>query len=195
MSEFQHYPKQMIHPRAQAATTSGPVRDAQGHIIGQEPPGKPATFPPVVVNNKDQELDYASRGYVPQGNPDPSAYMKSVLGADEPNDYKFAEYPKYLYQSVDGKLENKLVKSEAEASKLGDSWHKTPALAVENDIPAKVESSKPVEKQEAKSEDKQEKPVKAKAKPGPKKKPIIHPVSVDASPEKLPTPEIPAVAQ
>ena len=191
MSDFKHYPKQLIHPRAQAATTSGPIRNERGQVIGQEAPGKPATFPPVVVHNRDQELDYASKGYVPQGNADPSAYMKSVLGADEPQNYKFAEYPKYLYQSVDGKLENKLVKSEAEALKLGDSWHKTPALAVENEI----ESSKPVEKQEVKHEDKQEKPVKAKAKPGRKAKAVIHPVSVDASPEKLPIPEIQAVAQ
>lgn len=193
MSEFKHYPKQLIHPRAQAATTSGPIRNERGQVIGQEAPGKPATFPPVVVHNRDQELDYASKGYVPQGNADPSAYMKSVLGADEPHDYKFAEYPKYLYQSVDGKLENKLVKSEAEALKLGDSWHKTPALAVDNEIT--TEEGKPVVKESLTTETKQEKPVKAKAKPGRKAKAVIHPVSVDASPEKLPIPEIQAVAQ
>ncbi len=127
--EFQRYPMHMSHPHAKPATISGPLRDERGRVIGQQPAGKPATYPPVVVNNRDQELQYASKGYAPNGVADPDAYMRAVMGADEPQTYHNVEYPKWLYRVTDGELESKLVKSQAEEIKLGKGWHKTPDLA------------------------------------------------------------------
>lgn len=128
--EFQKYPLAMFHPRAQPAVISGYKRNLDGTATN-DPPGKPAVFPPVTVNNQDQELLYASKGYVPNGTSDHDAYMRAVIGADEPSGYKFAEYPKWLYQCVGGEINSRLVKSAKDEEALGRDWYRTPDQARE----------------------------------------------------------------
>jgi hypothetical protein len=125
---YQEYPKQMVHPHFRAAVNSGYRRNADGSATN-DPPGSPAKFPPVVVNNRDQEQDYASRGYLPAGVSDPAAYLRTTIGADAPGVYKFQEFPKWIYRVEDGELQSKMVQSEAEEARAGKGWCATPDAA------------------------------------------------------------------
>ena len=84
MKSFHEYPKMLVHPSSQAAQ------------IGFEPmQGKPMTFPPVSVNNEDQEEQYKAKGYLVMGSPDASAYERVRSGGTPPH-YKYEEYPKFI---------------------------------------------------------------------------------------------------
>ncbi len=129
---YQEYPKALHHPQYQPAVISGYKRNPDGSV-NNDAPGKPAKFPPVHVNNKDQELQYASLGYLPHGISDPDAYIRATIGADAPQEYGFTEYPKWLYQCNDGQLKSELVNGADQEKKLGEGWFATPDLAVADD--------------------------------------------------------------
>ena len=128
---YSEYPKAMNHPQFSPAIVSGYTRHPDG-TAKNDAPGAPAKFPPVYVSNKDQELDYASRGYVPAGVSDAEAYMRAVVGADTPSSYGFQEFPKYVYQVQGGEVASALVSTEAEQTSLKGAWYATPddALSV-----------------------------------------------------------------
>lgn len=125
---FQEYPKQMNHPNYRPAVVSGYRRNPDGSAVN-DPPGTPAKFPPVVVNNVDQEQDYASKGYLPAGVSDPQAYLRATIGAETPGVYKFQEYPKWMYRVEDDELQSQMVQSEAEERRMGEGWYATPDAA------------------------------------------------------------------
>lgn len=75
MDEF---PKVMSHPHAQPAVN--------GYNYGQ---GKPAKFPPVTVNNEDQQEYYEAKGYRVRATGDD-------LSKFQPTGYKFVPYPKWV---------------------------------------------------------------------------------------------------
>jgi hypothetical protein len=131
MMAYSEYPKAMNHPQFRPAIVSGYTRHPDG-TAKNDAPGAPAKFPPVYVSNKDQELDYASRGYVPAGVSDAEAYMRAVVGADTPSSYGFQEFPKYVYQVQGGEVASALVSTEAEQTSLKGAWYATPddALSV-----------------------------------------------------------------
>ncbi len=88
MTAFSEYPKMLVHPSSQPAQ------------VGFEPmQGRPTTFPPVTVNNADQEENYKARGYVVQGSSDEAAYERAKAGG-HPVHYRYEEYPKFI--EVDG---------------------------------------------------------------------------------------------
>lgn len=125
---YQSYPKAMAHPQAQAAVISGYKRNNDG-TVNNDSPGKPAKFPPVNVNNLDQEQQYASLGYLPVGVEDPVAYLRATIGASEPDGHVFNEFPKWLYKCDDDGVRSELVTTEARALKLGAGWCGTPDAA------------------------------------------------------------------
>jgi len=140
---FSEYPKAMSHPGYRPAVLS---KDEfiNGKVI-KAPPGSPAKFPPVYVNNHDQESYYSAMGYVPNGTADPEAYHAAMAGADKPNHHQHVEFPKYLYQKVadhkdaregdvyvhDGEcyVRPVLLKDQEAQDKLTGDWYATPGDA------------------------------------------------------------------
>ena len=74
---FQRFPLAMSHPHHVPAVISIVHTDANGNREGKV--GSPAKFPPVFVNNEDQEKQYASQGYVPSVTPDVDAYLRATI--------------------------------------------------------------------------------------------------------------------
>lgn len=108
---FAQYPKMMVHPNHRNAVL--------GHTYRE---GSPDVFPPVTVNNEDQEEQYRAKGYISQGgNADP--------GHPEPRGYEFREYPKF----VNGVI----VKSATEEQRLAG------AAANEADAPVARKRGRP----------------------------------------------------
>lgn len=119
-----NYPMEMRHPNFRPAVVSG-YRRGPGGEISNDPPGQPAMHPPVWVNNRDQELQYASVGYLPINVADAQKYRQEVLDADLPDVYRHQAYPKWLYR-FNGKLESGLVQNAEEHGRLGADWHASP---------------------------------------------------------------------
>ena len=131
---YNRYPLAMNHPAYKPAVISQDTVDPVSHKTIKAAPGQPAKFPPVYVNNPDQEAQYAAEGYVPNGEPDPEAYYRAQVGANEPNDHQFKEFPKWLYKPLaPGEYEAKLVNDQAAQDALpeGVAWYATPGDAVE----------------------------------------------------------------
>ena len=138
---FVEYPKAMKHPQHRAAVIS---KDEiiNGKII-KAAPGQPERFPDVFVNNEDQEKQYASLGYVPNGTSDPEAYRRAMAGADEPAGHQHHDYPRWMYQPNESgemevavnhepvKVRGVVVKNEAEREALRGEWFETPREAAE----------------------------------------------------------------
>lgn len=103
MTEHVEYPLTMAHPafqRSQPLPIPGTEkRNAEGVVISQDYQGTPERFPPVTVQDADQEAYYESQGYARAGHSDPSAYA-SAHAAPAPPSYVPQEYPKW----VDGVL-------------------------------------------------------------------------------------------
>lgn len=101
MAQFQRFPMWMRHPCEQAAVVSS---DEQVLPNGQRvwvdaQPGKPLRFPPVMVQNEDQEEYHKAQGYVP-ANGNPTAFIKATVAPDPPG-YQHHEYPRM----VNGRVE------------------------------------------------------------------------------------------
>jgi hypothetical protein len=87
---YAEYPKVMNHPGYQPAVVARPTL-GKPLLPGEEPrSAKAAVFPPVTVNNEDQEGQHAALGYVSAGG-DPSAHEPAP-----PADYEPKEYPKWV---------------------------------------------------------------------------------------------------
>lgn len=146
MSEFKQYPLAMTHPGHRPAVLSQD-EVVNGKII-KAPPGSPEKFPAVFVNNKDQEQEYAAKGYVPNGVSDPEAYRRAMTGNEEPVNHSHREYPRWMYQAHDSgehpvvvdfetvMVRGKLVKTEDERTALPGDWHETPLKAAQADAPS-----------------------------------------------------------
>lgn len=66
MKTPQEYPKWLRHPGETAATVSQPLPpDPLTKLRPAGAPGQPLKFPPVMVNNRDDEEYYVARGYNP----------------------------------------------------------------------------------------------------------------------------------
>lgn len=138
---YSEYPKFMKHPQHKPAVLSRDIVNPD-RTITKAAPGQPERFPDVLVHNKDQEIDYASRGYAPAGTSDPEAYLRAISGNAELDSQKHHEYPKWLYQAhEDGEIEvnldsgdtiyvkSVLVDHEAGEKKLKGEWHPNPGAA------------------------------------------------------------------
>jgi len=93
----------MAHPQYRPAEVTpiegtGVLNPVTGEEVRTDFQGTAERFPPVQVNNEDQEAYHASLGYQPAGKSDPSAYARAI--ADTPVSYVPQEYPKW----VDGVL-------------------------------------------------------------------------------------------
>jgi len=131
-----NYPMEMRHPNFRPAVVSG-YRRGPGGVAVNDPPGKPAMHPPIWVNNRDQELQYASLGYLPVGVGDAQKYRQEMLDADLPDVYHHQDYPKWLYRFT-GALESILVKS-ADEHKAHGQWYASPDEAKRHFIDAQPE--------------------------------------------------------
>lgn len=98
MSEFEKYPMLMAHPQYRAATVTPiegtGVLNNEGIEVRQDMQGTPERYPPVQVNNEDQEAYHAAMGYRPAGKSDPAAYAQAV--AETPVDRVIDEFPKWV---------------------------------------------------------------------------------------------------
>ena len=141
------YPKEMNHPQYVPAVLSGYSRGANGKAI-DDPPGRPARFNPVWVNNRDQEEYYASMGYVPKGEPDPERYRSQLIGEERAGPYKHQDYPCWLYTvGEDGEIKSALAETAEQAATLGDGWLSDLATVkqIQAEVKAEVQAQKDAE--------------------------------------------------
>lgn len=95
MAEYRDYPKYLYHPNAQPAVVSDDLMWTGPGLppIGwSATPGRAASFPPVQVNNEDQEAYYVSRGYNPGSAGDLKAWESAVV-APKPPGFVQRDYP------------------------------------------------------------------------------------------------------
>lgn len=122
------YPKEMRHPNYRPAVISGYRRNTDGSVAN-DPPGSPSVNPPVWVNNYDQELYYASLGYLPVGVADSKAYFETVGDAAKPKTYSHVEYPKWVYRMGQDRMASVIVNNPDEMLALDGEWYATPGEA------------------------------------------------------------------
>ncbi len=94
MPEYQRFPLWMHHPHEQPAVLSDDYGGPQGTrpALGYgAPAGRARRFPPVMVQNAEQEAYHASQGYEP-GQSSKAAFEKAPL----PSGYQQQEYPKIV---------------------------------------------------------------------------------------------------
>ena len=101
---YQRYPLQMRHPSFRPAVMSDSDARTGEH-------GQAAMWPPVVVNNEDQEEYYISRGYTA---PDHAGAREAFLterSARRPNGFREREYPRWengrLIPDPDAEIDDK----------------------------------------------------------------------------------------
>lgn len=99
--QHQEYPRWLHHPGEQPAILSDDYAGGQRPPMSgyQAPGGRPRMFPPVMVNNEDQEAYYVSRGYEP-GQSTKAAFIAAQEAAQLPSGYRQQDYP----MMVDGRL-------------------------------------------------------------------------------------------
>jgi len=108
--EYEDYPLMMTHPSWRPSQVT--ITEASGSKVTAF--GTPDAFPPVTVNNADQEEQHAAMGYVRRGKADPSAWAHLTASAP-PVDYVPERFPMW----VNGVLcENE--DDEAEALKVSN---------------------------------------------------------------------------
>lgn len=100
MNEPQEYPKMLRHPAERSATVNVTATDPR---TGRQTfgPGEPAMYPPVLVNDADQEEYQKAQGYETVGTYSPAAFAQAAANPN-PVNHKPVEYPKW----VDGVLVN-----------------------------------------------------------------------------------------
>jgi hypothetical protein len=96
MTAYEEYPKWLKHPGEAPARISddwanGPPQVGQ-NIGFHSPAGKPAQFPPVLVNSREQEEMYEARGYT--AGPMSAAAAQTARAAPIPAGYSKEEYPR-----------------------------------------------------------------------------------------------------
>lgn len=93
MAEYQEYPKHMSHPAFEPAKIG---TDADARTGAPAQLGSPMRFPPVLVQNAEQEEYYKAKGYDTIGKSDPAAFASAVANPVPPN-YKPQEFPKWVH--------------------------------------------------------------------------------------------------
>lgn len=125
--EFNEYPKLMSHPAFTLGTAAQEIKHPGGKLeyVG----GTAVRFPPVTVNNPDDEEWYAAKGYVSQGKSDSKAFAQAVAAAaaaKTPNGYVPQEYPKW----AGGVLCNSAEEEEAALAKRRQQLGLAPGAAL-----------------------------------------------------------------
>jgi len=98
-AEHQEYPKYMTHPMHQPSKMEKIQTVYPGGKVVEDTKGTAERFPPVMVNNADQEGIHAAQGYVAGGKSDPETFKRLVqAGASSPGGgaYTPAEFPKWV---------------------------------------------------------------------------------------------------
>lgn len=98
MSTYERYPMVMHHPAEQPAVLCDEYATQYGErppLGYSAPPGMARLWPPVTVNNADQEAYYLSRGYE-EGPSTKAAFVQATAQAQLPHGYRREEYPKYV---------------------------------------------------------------------------------------------------
>lgn len=139
MSDFKEFPKMMRHPSAQPAVLSTIFKLGYKPQPGEvENPGKPATLPPITVNDANQQAMYEARGYIAEDG-DGMAFA-NASAATIPAGYVHNEYPKWIR----GHDEDVLVNSAEEEQELMQyNVPKTPVATVSTIAPVKNKGGRP----------------------------------------------------
>jgi len=105
----QEFPKWMAHPHAQKSV---PVKTEPGApdkgLFSSGYQGTVEKFPPVTVNNEDEEAEYVSKGYAEAGKSNPWAF-NDAQATPTPPGYEPVQYPKW----VNGTLVNNVAEEAA----------------------------------------------------------------------------------
>lgn len=111
MRQYQRFPLTMNHPSFQPGTISDDNAVGRG---GNAPPGRAVMFPPVVVNNEDQEAYYQSRGYVsPNTEAGEAAFVRNQAAPVPPGYTGPRQYPRW---------ENGRVVQDPNAAAADNTW-------------------------------------------------------------------------
>lgn len=139
VENLQHdrYPMFMKHPGYWPGSVGPEVTDESGfkHNAG----GLPARFPPVQVENADQEEQYAAKGYVPAGKSDPTAHLRLIASAGSGN-YDHQEYPKQVGDRVANSAEEEAAIRASDLARAREAdtdanWHQPSAQPAPAAIP------------------------------------------------------------
>ncbi len=145
--DLKGYPKEMRHPQHIPAVVSGYTRLANGKTK-DDPPGRPAWFPPVFVNNLDQEQYYASLGYLPKDvAPHTEAhkrYLATTIGDERPGvKQPSADHPVWLYRLGDDlEVQSALADTPEAEAQLGEGWFRDLAAVKASQAQLKTEEAK-----------------------------------------------------
>jgi hypothetical protein len=117
------YPKHMIHPGYQPASKGVEIKSPHGFSYWKG--GTAQRFPPVLVNDENQEEFYVSQGYQSIGKSDARAFLAAVNVAEPIGEaYTASEYPKWIPA-----LNRAVASPEEEADALGLSMSEMAAVA------------------------------------------------------------------
>lgn len=112
-TQHSEYPKHMAHPGFQPGKVGSEVKSPHGfsYHVG----GEAIRFPPVLVQNEDQEEYHKSQGYVSIGKSDPAAFARAVqAAAPQAEHHEPDQYPKWI-----AALGRAVASAEEEAELLG----------------------------------------------------------------------------
>lgn len=105
---YSDYPAFMTHPGYAPAVLAPETKRGQPNSVGS-----PVRYPPVTVNNQDQQQQYEAKGYVRQGQPSARAFATAT--AVIPQTYGGGlEYPKYVGDTLVHTPDQELAALEAQ---------------------------------------------------------------------------------
>jgi hypothetical protein len=134
MSQFNEFPKVMLHSQHADAVFSKltPEQQAMKGLFAPIPELlTPERWPNVTVFTKEQEQQYASRGYRPANNANADEYDQAILESKTVDGYENNDYPRWMYHAVEIPV---VVKNAQEESALGVGWERSPVIASEDDL-------------------------------------------------------------
>jgi hypothetical protein len=140
---YSEFPLVMHHPHHRPATMKLVPRTKAGTdqpgVVMHDSISTPEYLPDVTVRDRDEELQYAAKGFMRAGVSDPAAYAAALSGAPPP-DHDFHAYPKWKYHA---EKEARIVASAKEESDLGPGWADRPDLVAPAAAPAVPSASDP----------------------------------------------------
>lgn len=134
MSQFNEFPKVMTH-KDHAPAVFARLTPEQEKMKGMFAPVpeliSPERLPNVSVFTKEQEQQYASKGYRPASNANAEEYEQSILEAKHVDGYVNNDYPRWMYNAVEIPI---VIYNAQEEKALGQDWKRFPVIANEDDL-------------------------------------------------------------
>jgi ribulose kinase len=129
-TNFKDYPKWMHHPNHQAAVIEMEDGPDKGLFRAGGKQVSPEMFPPQMVTTREQEQQWAARGYLPSNCADAEEYERTILEGSVDTSNRGGAYPKWKYSPTEMPL---IVQTQKEELALQGVWFDTPSEAQDYD--------------------------------------------------------------